>query len=83
MPIIARINTKMNDIYNIELFTIKSIDRINNSIIITDESDQIIILAEMFQTLFYIALRITVHKSKGSTLIVAIPCMSLINSIKG
>ena len=68
MPIKTRINNKQNDIYNNELFTIKSIDRINNSITITDDSDKIIeIKTEMFPTLLNIAFCITVHKSQGST----------------
>ena len=68
MPIIARINNKMNDTYNNELFTIKSIDRINNSITTTDDSDKIVeINSEMFQILFYIAFCVTVHKSQGPT----------------
>ena len=41
MPIIARINNETHAIYNDELFTAKSIDRINNSITITDDSDKI------------------------------------------
>jgi len=41
-PIIAGINNKMNDIYNNELFTIKSIDKISNSITITYESYKIL-----------------------------------------
>ena len=71
MPIIARINNKMNDIdkYNNERFTIKSIDRINNSITITDGSDKIMeVKTEMLQALFYIAFCITVNKSQGSTI---------------
>ena len=68
MPIKTRINNKQNDIYNNELFTIKSIDRINNSITITDDSDKIVeIKTEMFQTLSNIAFCINVHKSQGST----------------
>jgi len=69
MPIIARINNNMYGVFNNELFTIKSIDRINSTITITDESDKIInIKTEIFQQLFYIAFCITVHKSQGSTL---------------
>jgi len=68
MPIIARINNIMNEIYNNELFTAKSVDRINNSITITDGSDKIVeIKTEVFQISFYIAFCITVHKSQGST----------------
>ena len=56
MPIIARISNKKHDICNNELFTIKSIDRINNSITITEDSDKIKeIKTEMFQTLLDIA----------------------------
>ena len=42
MPIIARINNNKHEIWNNELFTTKSIDRINNSITITDDSDKIV-----------------------------------------
>ena len=68
MPIIARISNKMNNIYKNELFTIKSIDRISNSIITTEDSDRLIgIKTETFQILFYIAFCMTVPKSQGST----------------
>ena len=50
MPIIARINNKINDIYNNELLTIKSIDKINSTITITYESYKILeVKKEMFQ----------------------------------
>ena len=69
MPIIARINNKVNDIYNNELCTIKPIHKINDTMTITDDSDKILeIEKEMFQTLFNIAFFCTtVHKSQGST----------------
>ena len=52
---IARINNKMNEIYKNEIFTIKSIDRLNNSITITDDSDKILeIKTKMFQTLYHL-----------------------------
>ena len=67
-PIIARLNNKKNWIYNSDMFTIKSIDRIKSSSTITDDSDKIVeIRTEMFQILFCIAFCITVHRSQGST----------------
>ena len=62
------LNNKRHDTNNNELFTIKSIDKINSSIVITDDSNKIReIKIDMFQQLLYIAFCITVHKSQDST----------------
>ena len=65
MPIIARVNEKKLDIFNNELFTIKTIKQ--EDIIIYDEEKEITIPIKSFQRLFNIAYCITVYKSQGST----------------
>ena len=57
MPIIARINEKKSNIFNNELFTIKTITK--DDIIVYDEEQEITIPINQFQ-------RLTVYKSKGS-----------------
>jgi ATP-dependent exoDNAse (exonuclease V) alpha subunit len=67
MPVIARVNNKLYGISNNETFKIISVDstRIRVRSDITDETKEIG-LSE-FQTLFYLAFCITVHKSQGCT----------------
>ena len=65
MPIIARINEKKLNIFNNELFTIKTITK--DDIIVYDEEQEITIPIKQFQRLFYVAYCITVYKSQGST----------------
>ena len=65
MPIIARVNEKKLDIYNNELFTIKTIKQ--DDIIVYDEEKEITIPIARFQRLFNIAYCITIYKSQGST----------------
>ena len=65
MPIIARVNEKKLDIYNNELFTIKTIQQ--DDIIVYDEEKEITIPIARFQRLLNIAYCITIYKSQGST----------------
>jgi hypothetical protein len=67
MPIIARVNNKNYRIANNETFIIESI-KDTNIVVRSESSNNIIeIPIKEFQTLFYIAFCITVHKSQGQT----------------
>ena len=65
MPIIARIIEKKLDIFNNELFTIKTITK--DDIIVYDEEQEITIPIKQFQRLLYVAYCRTVYKSQDST----------------
>ena len=67
MPVIARINSKNNNIVNNQTFKIIKIN--NDNMILSDDEtkEQITIYINEFQKLFYIAYAITCHKSQGCT----------------
>ena len=66
-PLIARKNTKSENIYNNELFTIGQIQHKLGMVIVSDGNNQHDIPMTDFQSMFHPAYCITTHKSQGST----------------
>jgi energy-coupling factor transporter ATP-binding protein EcfA2 len=67
MPVIARVNCKQYNIMNNETYEISYLD--SKSVSLINRGNSIEIPVGMFQTLFYVAYAITVHKSQGQTFI--------------
>jgi hypothetical protein len=67
MPVISRKNNKDLNIYNNETYTIKSIRRNDNLIIVEDEGKEQEVPIDEFVKMFNVAFCITTHKSQGCT----------------
>ena len=67
MPVISRINNIKYEIVNNQTFTIKEIRQKDQIIVVKDEDDEIEILFDQFQHMFYVSYCITCHRAQGTT----------------
>ena len=64
-PIICKVNNMELNLINNETFTINKI--VDDNINISNESKELVIHKDDFQSLFYVAYCITIHSSQGET----------------